>query len=105
MLQLPSPVSINEAAARVGVGRKHLYLRANDEARAIADRHRRHGSSVRQERELKLQTQIGEILDERLAAGAEGMSAREIWNQTGTEAKSVAHVFRHIRTVVDSRQQ
>ncbi|WP_159099412.1 hypothetical protein [Parazoarcus communis] len=44
------------------------------------------------------------MLDERLAAGYEGMSARDIWYRLDTEAQSVPSIFRHIATVMDSRR-
>jgi len=105
MLALPSPISINEACERVGVGRKHVYLRANTEARAIAFRHARFRATVKQQRYTRLQTQIGEILDERLAAGYEGLSARDVWAHLNTEAQSVSGIFSHINKVLASRRQ
>ena len=104
MLALPIPISINEACERVGIGRKHAYLRANAEARAIADRHSRYRTSVRLEREADLKVRIGEILEERLAAGYEGMSAREIWARLDSEAQSVSGIFEHINQVLASKR-
>ncbi|RJG05364.1 TetR family transcriptional regulator [Noviherbaspirillum cavernae] len=105
MLELPVPISINEACERVGVGRKHLYLRVNAEARAIADRYSRYRSEVRLQKEVRLREQIGEILDARLAAGYEGMSARDVWSQLDEQARSVESVFRHISVVMAERQK
>jgi hypothetical protein len=99
------PISINEACERVGVGRKHVYLRANTEARAIAYRHSRYRAAVKQQRDARLQTQIGDILDARLAAGYAGVSARDIWAQMDTEAQSVSGIFSHINRVLTSRRQ
>lgn len=104
MLKEPEPVSVHEASERVGVDRKNLYLRANLETRVLADRYLRHRTSVGEQRQARLQAQIGDILDERLAAGYEGMSARDIWNQLDTEAQSVPGIFRHISQVVGSRR-
>lgn len=104
MLALPVPISINEACERVGIGRKHAYLRANAKARAIADRHSRYRTSVRLEREADLKVRIGEILEERLAAGYEGMSAREIWARLGSEAQSISGIFGHINQVLASKR-
>lgn len=104
MLQEPQPVSVNEASERVGVDRKNLYLRANAEARAIADRYLRHRAARGEQRQTRLQSQIAEVLDERLAAGYEGMSARDIWHRLDTEAQSVPGIFRHITAVMDSRR-
>lgn len=103
LLVLPTPISINEACERVGIGRKHAYLRANREARAITDRYSRYRATVRQQREAKLQAQIGEILDERLAEGYEGMSARDIWSRLDNEAQSVSGIFGHINQVLSRK--
>lgn len=104
ILALPVPISINEACERVGVGRKHLYLRANAEARAIADRHSRYRTTVRLQRETELRERISKILDERLTAGYEGMSARDIWAQLDTEAQSVSGIFGHISLVLTTKR-
>lgn len=105
MLTLPTPISINDAAERVGVGRKHLYLRANAEARAIADRHSRHRSEVKRQRETHLRQQINEILDERQADGYVGMSARDVLARLDAEARAVPGVFGHIQAVLASRRE
>lgn len=105
MLALPMPISINEAGERVGVGRKHLYLRANAEARATADRHRRYRAGTKQQRDDQLRAKIGELLDERLAAGYEGISARDIWALLDAEAQSVSGIFNHISAVLSSRHR
>lgn len=99
LLVLPVPISINEACERVGVGRKHLYLRANTLARAIADRHSRYRASLREQREADFQVKIGEMLDARRADGYDGVSARDVWESLGTEAQSVSGVFGLIRQV------
>lgn len=104
MLEEPEPVSVNEASERLGVDRKNLYLQANAEARAIADRYLRHRTARGEQRQTRLQSQIAEVLDERLAAGYEGMSARDIWHRLDTEAQSVPGIFRHITAVMDSRR-
>jgi len=104
MLKEPVAVSVHEASERVGVDRKNLYLRANIETRALADRYLRHRASIGEQRQARLQAQIGDVLDERLAAGYEGMSARDIWNRLDTEAQSVPGIFRHISQVIGSRR-
>lgn len=105
MLRLPTPISINEACERVGVGRKHLYLRANAEARAITDRHSRYRARVRKQREDDLVVRIGEVLDAKVAEGFAGLSARDIWERLGEEARSVESVFGLIRQVMDQRHE
>ncbi|NMF99684.1 TniQ family protein [Aromatoleum toluolicum] len=103
MLRAPQPVSVHEASERLGVDRKNLYLRANLEARALAERYQRHRAALGEQRQARLRTQIGQVLDERLAAGYAGMSARDIWNRIDTEAQSVSGIFRHISAVRDER--
>lgn len=104
MLNEPEAVSVHQASERLGVDRKNLYLRANTEARALADRYLRHRSSLGEQRQARLHAQIEGVLDERLEAGFDGMSARDIWNRLDTEAQSVSSIFRHISAVVDSRR-
>lgn len=104
LLTLPIPISINEACERVGIGRKHAYLRANTEARAITDRHSRYRASLREQREAKLQALIGDTLDERLADGYEGISARDIWSRLDHEAESVSGVFGHINEALNKKR-
>ena len=60
---------------------------------------------MRLEREADLRMRIGEILEERLAAGYEGMSAREIWARLDSEAQSVSGIFGHINQVLASKRQ
>ena len=105
ILELPVPISINEACERVGVGRKHLYLRVNMLARAVADRHSRYRTSMRQQREADFQAQMGEMLDARRAAGLEGMSARDVWEALDAEAQSVSGIFGHISQVLARHQK
>ena len=64
----------------------------------------RHRASIGEQRQARLQAQIGDVLDERLAAGYEGMSARDIWNRLDTEGQSVPGIFRHISQVIGSRR-
>ena len=96
MLELPVPISINDAAVRVGVGRKHLYLNANTEARAIAHRHSEYRTSTRTAREAAFQGKVGVLLAERLAAGYGGISARDVREQLAGEANGASNVFGHI---------
>ncbi len=104
MLTEAEPVSVHEASERLGVDRKHLYLRANTEARALAHRYLNHRECRREQLQAELHAQIGKALDERLKAGYRGMSARDIWDRLDAEAKSVPSIFRHITTVMDSRR-
>ena len=96
MLTEKSPITLAEACVRTGVDHKLLYLRANKEARAIADRYRRHQVSCRDEMESRLQTQVCELIQERFEAGYEGVSARDIWLRLDTDLKSVRHSYRQV---------
>ncbi|GGP23166.1 hypothetical protein GCM10010970_31660 [Silvimonas iriomotensis] len=97
------PISINEAADEVGVGRKHLYLQANTEARAIGDRHRRYRAGCSNQRIADLRQKIGELLEERLAEGYAGISARDVWTALDVETRSVSGIFEHIAAVLAER--
>lgn len=48
---------------------------------------------------VHLHTQIGEVLDARLAAGYFGMSPQDIWSRLDAEARAVPSVFRQINEV------
>lgn len=104
MLQLSTPVSINEAGRMVGVGRKHLYLRANAQARAITARHTQYRAQIRKQREEQLVARIGEVLDDRLAQGFDGVSARNIWDKLDVESWSVESVFALIQQAIAQRR-
>lgn len=95
-----SEYALGEACRRVGVDYKHLYLQANVEARAIADRFRRAQSSKRHDLETRMRERVGELLQERGEAGYGGVSAREVWQRLGPGLNSVRHSYRHIGTVV-----
>lgn len=43
-MSLPVPISVAEAGRRLGIDDRHLYLRANQEARALGERWKRHQS-------------------------------------------------------------
>lgn len=100
MLDEPTPISLREACERVETDHKNLYQRANAEARAIADRFRRHQASARQARLGRLSEQVGVILQDRREAGFEGLSAREVWQRIDDDVKSVRHTYRHIDTAI-----
>lgn len=103
MADLPEPISLHEACQRVGVEYKQLYLRANREARMIADRFRRHREMVKANREEKLRERIAEVIDERCAAGYAGMSARDLTTRIDEPLKAVRNSFSIIREVREQR--
>lgn len=103
LLALPDPISLRKACEQVGIGRKQAYLRANTEARAIANRYVCSRANLRQQNEARLHAQIAEILDERVAEGYEGMSARDIWSRLDSEAQCVSGIFGHINQVLGSK--
>lgn len=104
MLEEPEAVSVHQASERVGVDRKSLYLRANVEARALADRYLRRRVLVGKARRAKLQNQIAEVLNERRQSGYDGMSARDIWHRLDTEAQAVSGIFHHISAVTNQHR-
>lgn len=103
MLLTLTPISISEAAQQLGVGRKHLYLRANAEARALAERHSRYRAAQGEQSRQKLQARIAEILDERLSDGYAGISARDVWEALDEDTRKAPHVFSHISEIMRSR--
>lgn len=103
ILTLPEPITLGEACQRVGVEYKQLYLRANKEAREIADRYRLHRETLKIQRKTALYGQLGEILDERLQAGFGGMSARDVRNRIDEDLRSVRNSFVLIRQVREER--
>lgn len=100
ILQEPTAITLGEACQRVGADYKQLYQKANREARAIADRYRRHRASVREEKEGRLQEQLGELLQARRKVGYEGMSAREVLPSLDPDLQSVRNLYRHIGVAV-----
>lgn len=106
MLEEETPITLAEACQRTGLDHKLLYLRANTEARAIADRYRRHQATSRKVKEAGLQVQVGKLIQERLSEGYEGISAREVWQQLDPDLKSVRHTYRQVAKAIaanDSR--
>lgn len=100
ILDEETPITLIEACKRVGVEYKLLYLRANIEARAISDRYRRHQAASREGKEARLHEQVGELIRERLDAGYEGISAREVWMQLDDDLKSVRHTYRQVSKAI-----
>lgn len=93
LLEEETPITLAEACMRTGVEHKLLYLRANTEARAIADRYREYQATMREDKETRLQAQVGELIQERIEAGYEGISAREVWQNLSNDLKSVRHTY------------
>jgi len=100
ILDAPEPITLAEACERVGVEYKQLYQHANQEARAIADRHRRSQASARNKLEGQLRERVTELLQERLEEGYEGMSARDVLPRVDSELKAVRNMYRVISEVV-----
>lgn len=100
MLDENTPITLIEACKRVGVEYKLLYLRANVEARAITDRHRRFQAASREDKEVRLQEQVVKLIQGRQEAGYEGISAREVWQHLDDELKTVRHTYRHIAKAI-----
>lgn len=94
------PITLAEACQRTGVEHKLLYLRANTEARAIADRYRRHQAALKEAKEARLQAEVGELIRERLDAGYEGISAREVWQQLDGDLKTIRHTYRQVAKAI-----
>lgn len=100
MLVEETPVTLAQACQRTGVGYKLLYLHANTEARAIVDRHQRYQAASRQVREAKLEARVAGLVQERLDAGYEGISARDVWLHLDDDLRSVRHIYRQVAKVL-----
>jgi len=100
MLGEDTPVTLAEACLRTGLDHKLLYLRANTETRAIVDRYQRHQAASRKAKEVRLQAQVGELIRERLDAGFEGISAREVWQTLDSDLKTVRHTYRQVAKAI-----
>lgn len=100
MLLEETPITLAEACVRTGVEHKMLYLRANTEARAIADRYRRYQAVFRDTKEARFQAQVGELIRERLDAGYSGISAREVWRRLDSGVTSVRNTYREIAKAI-----
>lgn len=57
-------------------------------------------TTIREDRKERLHDQVSELLQERLEAGYEGLSAREVLLTLPADLKSVRNVYRHIGEVV-----
>jgi len=100
MLEEETPITLAEACQRSGLDHKLLYLRANTEARTIVDRYRRHQATTREAKKARLQTQVSELIRERLDAGFEGISAREVWQHLDSELKAARHTYRQVAQAI-----
>jgi len=100
LLALEPPITLAEACERIDVDHKRLYLRANTEARAIADRYRRHQAALREQKDVQIQAAVEELIQERLDAGYEGISAREVWQSLSSDLASVRHTYRKVAKIL-----
>lgn len=100
MLGEDTPVTLAETCLRTGLDHKLLYLRANTETRALVDRYQRHQAASRKAKEVRLQAQVGELIRERLDAGFEGISAREVWQTLDSDLKTVRHTYRQVARAI-----
>jgi len=99
-LEDETPITLVEACVRVGVDAKHIYLRANPEARAIAARYRQYELQKKALQETQLRRILEDVLSQRLAQGYEGLSARDIREHlAGTEMANVRNTFVLIKQV------
>ena len=51
---------------------------------------------MREDKTKQLHAHVAELVQERLDAGYEGVSARDVWQSLPTELKSVRHSYRQI---------
>ena len=51
-------------------------------------------------KEARLQAEVGELIRERLDAGYEGISAREVWQQLDGDLKTIRHTYRQVAKAI-----
>lgn len=96
------PITLAEAAKRIGVDVKSLYLRANQEARAIAERYREFERQKKRQQEIALKNTLETVLAERRAMGYSGLSARDVSEYVkGSELANVRNTFTLIKEVLE----
>lgn len=98
------PVSLAEVCRRMELDVKLVYLRANQEARAIAARHKEYKEKRGRLQEQSLKIRLQDAINKRLAAGYSGISARDVkdtLNETGLG--NVRNIFSLIREVREAR--
>ena len=95
---------MGEACRRIGIEEKHLYLQANQEARAIVDRYERHRASQRNVLHARLKEQVTNVMLNRRAEGYEGMSARDVLPHLTSDVRSARNVYGLIAEVVAANE-
>jgi len=68
-LKLPEPISVAEAGRRLGIDDRHLYLRANDLARALGERWKYYLASRKAENRALARAQLRQALPTIVGAG------------------------------------
>lgn len=69
LLKLPEPISVAEAGRRLGIDDRHLYLRANDLARALGERWKQYLASRKAENLTLARAQLRAALPTIVGAG------------------------------------
>jgi len=68
-LKLPEPISVAEAGRRLGVDDRHLYLRANDLARALGERWKQHKAGCKTAHREVAKAHLRTVYQELVQAG------------------------------------
>lgn len=69
LLKLPEPISVAEAGRRLGIDDRHLYLRANDLARALGERWKNYLAGRKAEHRAVAMAHLKEALSVAVEAG------------------------------------
>lgn len=68
-LKLPEPISVAEVGRRLGIDDRHLYLRANDLARALGERWKQYLATRKAEKRTLARAHLREVLPTIVGAG------------------------------------
>lgn len=104
MLRAPEPISVAEAGRRLGVDDRHLYLRANEQARALGARWKQYQASCKDRKRAELKAQLVEVYPAMLEQGQCLNLMGATQGVTGNVLNSVEGVFDVLREVRETCQ-
>lgn len=57
-------------------------------------------ADLREGKLMRIEVQVGELIQERREAGDDGISAREVWQRLDSDLKSVRHTYRRVAQAI-----
>ncbi|WP_368644142.1 hypothetical protein [Castellaniella ginsengisoli] len=100
--QLPEPISLTEAAQRLGVHRSHIYSQANREARIVSARWKTHMKAQVEENRKRIRQRI-EMACLELSREGRALNLRELQTKIPKEELDMAsHLFEMLREIRES---